>query len=259
MGALIAVGFLVGAAKGAVNAMASDNEYWSKINDLKQAQKDLTDSYENSVANAAAETEEANKKIQANIADTKLTQAVGLGTSAKNIALQEEIQNIQRAELEIQAAEAKGSAIQGVATSGVRLMRDADGNIMNAGVRRTELASDRSRLLARKQAEYSRFQNIENARANYLQSNLNLAAYQREIAYNGTVLRDAEGNVIGGTGKFGRTYSTYKLSYDQQYRRNQKELNYLTSDEGKFLHDASMVLGFFGSAIGGATAMGSLG
>jgi len=259
MGALLVIGAAIGGIKAIVNANVAEAEYKEKLADLKQDQIDLTESFNDSVAKAAAETEEANKSVQANIADTKLTQAVGLGTSAKNIVLQEEIQNLQRAELELEAADARGSAIQSVATSGVRLMRDAEGNIVNAGVRRAELASDRSRVLAQKQAEYSRFQSIENARANYLQSSLNLAAYQREIAYNGTVLRDAEGNIIGGTGKFGRTYGTYKLNYDQQYNRNQKEIDYMDSDEGWKDFRSAQLINIFAGMVGGAVSMGSLG
>lgn len=254
MGALIVIGAALGLAKGLGNVLAAQTEYEEKVSDLEQTQKELSAQFDNSVANAAADVEEANKRLEANIADTTVMRNERLGTSANSIAMQEQIQAQQIAELQLQAADARGAAIQDTATSGVRLMRDADGNVVNAGVYRAEKAGERSLSAAIAQRNLSRYQNIESARANYLQANMNLAAYQREIAYNGTVERDSTGKIIGGTGKFGREYNAYKLTYDQQYNRNQKELDYIHSDEYQNRFFWIQAGNLFSGIVGGAAS-----
>lgn len=245
MGALLVVGAAIGAAKGMMNAWNANEQYNETLNDLKQKRQDLEKQYNLGNEIAQNQADRSIRELEANKADTKLSQAVGLGTSAKNIALQEEIQNLQMAELQIQAADAKGSAIQGVATSGVRLMKDAEGNIINAGVRRTELASGRSIALAEAQRGLSRFQNFESARANYLSTSLQINAYQRKIAYTKDELAE--------------TLRKSKMLYDQQARDLDRDIAYMDSEEGRRTFNNGLMLDFFASTIGGAFSMGSLG
>ena len=255
LGLIALIGAGVGLAKGVANAHARDVEYQEKLKDLKQKQTDLTETFNNTVFNAAADLEEANTELNARIADTTFMRDRNAGVASKTIVDQQAIADMEMADLQVEAAEAMGSAVQNVAMSGTRRMTDSEGNVMNAGVFKTEqkAASIIGKALAKNALSF--YSSAEQAKSAYLQADMNIAAYQREIATNGTVERDANGNIIGGTGKFGRTYDTYKLTYDQNYRALDDDIKYMEG-EGRTLNGISMftdmVSGLFGGISWGA-------
>lgn len=266
MPVLLFAGLALGMAKGAYDAYSYSQQWDEKKKQLETDKKNLKDSFDLKVKNMAEELEEGNAKLQSDIQDAKYVRETNLRESASNVGLQEQINNLQMAELQVQQAEAVGSAVQGLATSGVRRLTatqdDAlgvrSGDVMNAGVFRTRQASERGIALARLQADLSRRQGIENARMNYLNATMNMESYRRQIAENGKVKYDENGNIIGGTGKFGRAYSEYKLSYDQQASAYQEELDYMNSPEATRMGILNMFFSTLSGGIGGATSMATL-
>jgi len=243
---------MVGLAVGGAKAYARKVEYDEKLKDLKQKQADLTETYKNTVFNAAADLEDANKALEANKADTALMRDNNARVASKTIIDQQAIADMEIADLQVEASEAIGSATQNLAMSGTRRMTDSKGNVMNSGVFVTAQKSSNaiSKALARNALSF--YSSAEQAKASYLQSDLNIAAYQRQIEENGTVTRDEAGNIVGGTGKFGRTYDTYKLTYDQNYRALDDDIKFMEGD-GKKLNNIGMLTDIFGTAFGGIT------
>ena len=267
MPVLLFAGLALGLAKGAYDAYSYSQQWDEKKKQLERDQKNLKESFDLKVQNLAEDLEEGNTKLESDIRNVKYARETNLRNAASNAQLQDQINNLQMAELQVQQAEALGSAVQGLATSGVRRMTASQddafgvraGDVMNPGVFVTKQSTDRNIALARLQADLSRRQSMESARMNYLDATLNMESYRRQINENGTVIRDENGNIIGGTGEFGRAYREYKLSYDQQYNANQEELDYMNSDEATRRGTATMFLNLLTAGFSGMTSLGSLG
>lgn len=229
---MIVAGALVGLAKGAIDAYSYAQEWDAKKKELETAQKNLQENYDLSVKQATEEAAEAETVLRANVADTKLAQGVGIRNAAHNAALQDQIAQQQMAELQISAREQQGAAVQNAAVSGVR-------QFGNAQAYRAGRAADRAMASAERQRELSRFQTLESARANYYNADRQIASYNRQIDYNSNELQ--------------RTLDRYETAYNQQYSANQKELDYMNSDEATFLGSMHMFFGVASSMLGGMT------
>lgn len=232
MVAAMIIGAVLGAVSGGLQNAAKDIEYKETLTKLKQKSEDLTTNYTEAVRQAKAKSKESVEQLQANIADTKLARNINAGAAAKNVAMQEQIQSQQIAQLQVEAREAEGSAVQSVATSGVRLMTDSEGNVMNAGVYRTRQQAKRSLALAEAQRDLSRFQSVESARENYLNANMQIASYNKKIQYTRNELD--------------RTLTLYRNEYKQAKAEYDEDIRYM-ENEGK----TALILGGIGNILSG--------
>lgn len=211
------VGAIIGAVAGLVggfgNAIASDVEYKEKLKALEVKRSNLEASYNLAVNQTKAAAEESMAVLDANAAETKMSQGIGLRSSATNQAMQDAITTRQIAELQIEAAQARGAAVQDVALSGTRLMRDSEGNIVNPGAYNTARAADRSIAQAQAQRSLQRYQSLENARQNYYSADRQIASYgkQKELTRN----------------ELERTLKKYELAYQQEYSELTGEIGYM--------------------------------
>lgn len=230
IGLTLIIGGMLGAVKGGFNAIASNIQYDEKLKALNQKRSDLLADYNQSVAHANASANESITNLNANIMNTRFGRDMSLGTSARSIADQQTIAGMQIAELQVQAREAQGSAIQSVATSGVRRMTDSEGNVMNAPVFRTDRANERSLALERAKNSLSLGQSINQARASYIDSTMNIDAYKRQIQFTQNELA--------------RTLEKYELSFTQQNRDLTRDIDYMNGTGRRLQNWAN----FFGVA-----------
>lgn len=214
MGTLLFIGLVGGLIAGAAKTYSDMVEYTETYNELNRKRNELTASYNQAVEQTKAQAAESEEAIRANIADTKLAQGIALGTAAHNAALQDQIAQQQMAQLQLEAREQRGAAVQSVATSGVR-------QFGNAQVYRTQRAYDRSIAVAERQRELSRFQSMESARANYYNADRQIASYDRQITYNQNELQ--------------RTLDRYETQYNQQKAAYDENIRYM-DEEGWNLH-----------------------
>jgi len=278
---MLGVLMIGGMIAGGLKAYSRSVEYDEKLNDLKQKREDLKDTFNDSIANVAADLADANRKLEANIQDTTTMRDASARTSGKQLLNQQVLAEMDMADLQVQAADQMGSAMQNLAMSGTRRMvatRESNvksengkydvvtgagqvGRVLNPQVFKTQGAVDSAISKARTQANISFFNNADQARMSYLNSTLNIKAYQREIEMNGSLELDAEGKVqfdengkVKGTGKAARTINSYKLSYDQQYNELTRDIDYMNG-EGNTMLGLSM-FGDFLSGLFGGLSMG---
>ena len=235
----IVIGAAVGMLAGIGKAAAYTIEYNEKKNELKKTRDNLDAQYNLAKSQAEEQAGAAEKELRAGIADARLAQGVGAGTSARNAVMQNEIANQQIAQLQIEGARDIGSSVQDVAMSGVRLMRDAEGNIADGAGRNTANDVRRTTSQARVQAEISRSQSLEQARASYYSADRQIASYGRQIQSTKDELR--------------RTLASMDLSYTQQRQAFTDDIDYMDSAKGKTLMNLNILSMMFGSSLNGAS------
>ena len=250
----------LGLASGINKANAREVEYQENLKDLKTKEKNLTDTFQNNVANVVADLADANKKLEANIADTELMRDRSKSTASQTIARQQDIAAMEMADLQVQIADQLGSANQSLAMSGTRRMTNDSGQVMNAQVFKAERTASSAFDKAKAQVTLNFYSNAENARNSYLQSNLNIAAYQREIEANGSIELDADGNVkydangkVIGTGKAARTINSYKLAYDQDISAVREDIKFM-ENEGRDMTTFGQVMDVVTGLVDGFTS-----
>lgn len=235
----IVIGAAIGMLAGMGKAAAYSIEYDEKKKELKKTRDNLDAQYNLVRSQAEEQAGAAEKELKADIADARLAQGVGAGTAARNAVMQNEIANQQVAQLQIEGARAMGSSVQDVAMSGVRLMRDSEGNIADGAGRNTANDVRRATTQARVQAEISRSQSLEQARASYYSADRQIASYGRQIQSTKDELR--------------RTLARMDLSYRQQRQALTDDIDYMESTTGESVRNLNIFSMLFGSTLNGAS------
>lgn len=237
LGVFSAVGALLGMAGGISNAFAMQSEYDNTLFELKVKRDMLDKQYDLKKQQINEVADESVAELNTNIAEENLARGITAGSSAKNMVDQQRVANMQMAELQVQAAEAKGAAVQDVALSGTRLMRDAEGNVYNAGAYSTARAAERSAAQAKAQIQINMRQSFSSAVANYTDSSLRMESYRRRI--------NATKNQLE------RDLASLDLNYNQSRYELTSDIEYMQSDAGERQLRRSMI-----GAILGGTANG---
>lgn len=237
MGVFTALSIFAGAISGMFSMVNRGVQYNEKLRELQNQKTQLTDQYNLAVKQANAEAEDVIQQATDNIADARASRDISLGQNINTIVDQDRLANMQLAELQVQAAQSKGSAVQNVALSGTRLMQNEQGEIGNASVYATESANNRQLNYAKEQTKAQIRQSIGQAQQNYFSANMQIAAYERQKKYTKSALN--------------RTLESLELQYNQQKENIDYDINYMTSGKGQFMLGASMIGDYFSGILNG--------
>ena len=234
------VGSALGMMGGFANAFAMQSEYNETLAELLNKRQMLDEQYDLKKQQINEVADESVAELNTNIAEQNLARGITAGASAKNMVDQQRLANMQMAELQVQAAEAKGAAVQDVALSGTRLMRDAEGNVYNAGAYSTTRAAERSVAQAKAQMQINMRQSFASAVANYTDSSLRMESYKRRIAATKSQLE--------------RDLASLDLNYRQSRFELTSDIDYMESDTGERQLRRSMLGAIFGGAANGLSS-----
>ena len=240
LGAIAAVGAVIGMVGGFANAFAMQSEYNETLAELINKRQMLDEQYDLKKQQINEVAKESVAELDANIGEENLARGITAGSSAKNMVDQQRLANMQMAELQVQAAEAKGAAVQDVALSGTRLMRDAEGNVYNAGAYSTIRAATRAEDQAKAQIQINTRQSFASAVANYTDSSLRMESYKRRIATTKSQLE--------------RDLASLDLNYRQSRFELTSDIDYMESSSGERQLTLSMLGAIFGGTANGLSS-----
>ena len=235
--ALLIGGTILGLGSGLAKAASNNAQVEEKKKELERKKQYLTSEYNAGVEALNNSADRAIAGLEANIADTQIMRDRAAGIAGRNIVDQQAIQNMQLAQLQVEATEAIGSSMQGVAMSGTRRMTDSEGNVINAPVFATTQKAGASLALARAQAGIQMKQSLDSANYNYMNATMQMEAYGRKINDTRAELSDR--------------LNQMKVSYENQRNELDYDLDYMNSDEFKRLQGWSNFFDIAGSAFRG--------
>lgn len=211
---------VAGLTKAVVGGIGRVRQIDAKKEELKNARDNLTKVYNQTVRHAEEETADRNAVIQTQIEQTGAAQEMARKQAGSNIAAQDLIYNAQIAQLQVQASQQEGSAVQGAATSGFRGREDLSGTI-GAAVRETKRSSNRSVEQAKLQARANRMQSYQSALDNYTSAEQQKALYAQQQKMNQRTLT--------------RNLEAYRTDYGYKKGLYDKDIEYMDSKEYKWL------------------------
>ena len=245
--AVAVIGAVAGFIGGFAKATAMSSEYSDTLWDLRQKSWNLDKQYElktSQLKEAAADTIADNR---AAIRNTQYVRDTNIGIAKGNVVDQQALADMQLAELQIQSAEAQGSATQDIALSGTRRMtatQDAlgvkAGDTVNANALRTKTSADRSLEYSRAQAKLSTRQSVQQARESYINSTLAMESYRRQIDNTRSQLQ--------------RDLQALNLNYKQSKKELTDDIEYMESDAGYRRLAWNMISTILTGTSNGATA-----
>ena len=235
--ALLIGGAAIGLGAGIAKAKSNNAQVEEKKKELQRKQEYLTKEYNAGVEALNNSADRAIAGLEANIADTQIMRDRAAGISSRNILDQQAVQDMQLAQLQVEATEAIGSSVQSVAMSGTRRMTDSEGNVMNAPVFATSQKAGASMALARAQASIQTKQSLDSANYNYLNATMQMESYGRQIENTRGELADK--------------LNQMRVSYENQRDEIGYELSYMNSGEFKRLQGWSNFFDIAGSTISG--------
>ena len=230
-----AVAGLVGAG---VRAYGTYKKNEAKRQELTDAKNQLTKVYNEQVTQAKARTKEKNDIIDTQIKQTQAAQETAVKQSSTGIAMQDVLYSAQIADLQIQASQGEGSAVQAAAVSGFRGDAELGGSI-GSGVRSTSRAAARAISQAQLQARANRLQSYNAARNSYTSAEDQKELYRLQQDYNNNELQ--------------RNLDSLQTDYDYQYTQLDDELTYMNSSEFKLLTGLGIGADLLGSAADAGT------
>ena len=238
--ALAIIGAAIGMAGGIANSFAKQSEYDNTLFELKTKRDMLDQQYSLKKEQINAVAGENVAELETNIADANITRGANLSSSATNMVDQQRIANMQIAQLQVEAAEAKGAAVQDVAMSGTRLMTDENGNVINSGVFNTSRRAARAEEQAKAQAQINMRQSFASATANYTDATMRMQSYRRQIASTRSQLE--------------RDLASLDLNYNQQRYELSSDIEYMESDAGERQLRLSIISSILGGTMNGASS-----
>lgn len=233
------IGGAIGLGAGLVKAYSNDVQTREKRKELERTKDRLTSEYNVSKELLNNSANRAIDNLNANIQDTTNMRDRAAGSAGRQIVDQQVLNGMQMAQLQVQAAEAQGSALQDVAMSGTRRMTDSEGNVMNAGAFVTRQRAADSIALARTQADIQTRQSLESANYSYTNANMQIRSYQRQIENTRGELADR--------------LKQLQTSYDNQISEIDYDLNYMNSSEFKWIQGLTNAFDVLGSTFNGVT------
>lgn len=254
LGALLIGGTILGLGSGLAKAASNNAQVEEKKRELERKKQYLTSEYNAGVEALNNSADRAIAGLEANIADTQIMRDKAAGIAGRNIADQQTVQNMQLAQLQVEAAEAVGSAMQNLAMSGTRRLTATKddptgenavnagmgvkaGDVINAGVYSTARKAGASMALARAQAGIQMKQSLDSANYNYMNATMQMEAYGRKINDTRAELSDR--------------LNQMKVSYENQRNELDYNLDYMNSDEFKRLQGWSNFFDIAGSTFRG--------
>ena len=240
----LGIGAAIGLGSGILKAKSNSVELEEKKKELERKKQYLKNEYEDSKDYLNNSANRAIDNLNANIQDTTNMRDRAAGIAGRQIVDQQVLNDMQIAQLQVQSAEAQGSALQDVAMSGTRRMigtgEDQVGKVVNAGVYATREKAGASLALARTQAKIQTRQSLESASYSYTNANMQIRSYQRQIENTRGELADR--------------LKQLQTSYDDQVAELDYNLTYMDSDEFKRLQGWSTAFDILGSTFNGMTS-----